>query len=167
LIFIKSEIHILKAAKLQQLSKSRISVMKKFAGSILLVVLIISAMATLIYAQDTSWDELNTQVVKLYKQGRYKEAAQVAEKALKVAKETFGANHPKVAINLNNLGSAWHALSEYQKAIELYEQALTIDRKVYGDEHPQVTIGLNNLGSAWHALGEYQKAITLFKQALL
>jgi len=70
-----------------------------------------------------------------------------------------------VAIDLNNIGSAWYALGDAKKAIGYYEQALSIDKAVYGDRHPNVAIDLNNIGSAWYALGDSQRAKECFQQA--
>ena len=43
---------------------------------------------------------------------------------------------PTVAIDLNNLGSAWDDLGDAKKAITYYERALAIDEKTYGKDHP-------------------------------
>jgi len=45
----------------------------------------------------TEWDKLNERAQTLFKQGRYVESIEVAKDALKVAEETFGSEHPKVA----------------------------------------------------------------------
>ena len=42
-----------------------------------------------VLAQETTWKELTLEVVKLVQQGKYPEAAEVAQRALKVAEETF------------------------------------------------------------------------------
>ncbi|MCK5254610.1 MAG: tetratricopeptide repeat protein, partial [Deltaproteobacteria bacterium] len=48
-------------------------------------------------------NELNHKAVILFEQGRYSEAAKVAEEALAVAEKTLGPDHPDVATSLNNL----------------------------------------------------------------
>ena len=53
------------------------------------------------------------------------------EKAIPIAKTTYGEDHPKIAIRWNNLGAAWDNKGEYDKAIEYYEKALEIDLKNY------------------------------------
>ncbi len=55
------------------------------------------------YAQEALWKELNSKVIKFYQQDQYMEAIDAANEALKVAKKTFGPEHPKVATSLNNL----------------------------------------------------------------
>ncbi len=71
-----------------------------------------------------------------------------------------------MAISLNNIGGAWHALRDAKKAISYFEQALSIDKEVYGERHPNVAIRLNNVGGAWRVLGDSKKAISYFEQAL-
>jgi len=98
--------------------------------------------------------------------GNARQAIEYFEQALSIGKEVYGDRHPTVAIDLNNIGSAWDALGEHKKAIEYYEQALSIDKALYGDRHPTVATNLNNIGSAWDDLGEHKKSIEYFEQAL-
>lgn len=98
--------------------------------------------------------------------GEYQQAITYYEQALASDLETYGEDHPNIAIHRNNLGATWDTLGEYKKAIGYYEQALASDLKTYGEDHPDVAIDRNNLGMAWHALGEYEKAIGYLEQAL-
>ena len=54
-------------------------------------------------AQEARWKELNAQVVALYQQGKYAEAAASAHEALRVAEATFGPEDARTATSLNNL----------------------------------------------------------------
>lgn len=98
--------------------------------------------------------------------GDYIKAVEYYEQALASYLNTYGEEHPDVAISRNNLGATWDALGEYKKAIEHYEQALASDLKTYGEDHPDVAIDRNNLGMAWLALGEYERAIAYLEKAL-
>jgi len=98
--------------------------------------------------------------------GNARSAIEYYEQALSIDREVYGDRHHAVATDLNNIGTAWHALGEHEKAIEYYEPALSIDREVYGDRHPAVAAMLNNIGSAWDHLGEHKKAIEYYEQAL-
>ena len=120
-----------------------------------------------VHAQETSWEELNAQVVTLYQQGRYVEAIEVAEEALEVTKKTFGPDHPQVATSLNNLALLYDAQGRYAEAEPLYKRALAIRKKVLGPEHPQVATSLNNLAELYRAQGRYAEAEPLYKRALL
>jgi hypothetical protein len=54
-----------------------------------------------VHAQSIEWETLNDEVRSLYKQGRYGRAVVVAKKALAVAEEAVGRDHPDVALSLN------------------------------------------------------------------
>jgi tetratricopeptide (TPR) repeat protein len=88
------------------------------------------------YAQEALWDKLDTELTRLYHQGHYAESIQVAEKALRVAKSTFGPDHPKVATSLNNLAELARVQGNYAAAGRLYKQALAIHEKALGKNHP-------------------------------
>ncbi len=96
----------------------------------------------------------------------YRKAIEYYELALASDLKTYGLEHPSVARDRNNLGSAWESLGQYRKAIEYYELALASGLKTYGQEHPTVAIERNNLGLAWQSLGQSRKAIEYFELAL-
>jgi len=62
----------------------------------------------------------------------------VAKEALKVAENTFGPDHPRVATSLNNLGEVYGAQGRYAEAEPLYKRALAILEEALGSEHPEV-----------------------------
>ncbi|MCH8829769.1 MAG: tetratricopeptide repeat protein [Planctomycetes bacterium] len=80
---------------------------------------------------------LNTQLVTLYKKGRYREAAQLGRKALDLRKKVLGENHPDYATSLNNLALLYQSMGDYAKALPLYRQALAIRKKALGENHPR------------------------------
>ncbi|NKB64038.1 MAG: tetratricopeptide repeat protein [Gammaproteobacteria bacterium] len=88
------------------------------------------------------------------------------KQALTIDLETFGEDHPRVAMHRNNLGSAWESKGEYDLAIEYYELALASNLKTFGEEHPHVARDRNNLGLAWKSKGEYDRAIEYYELAL-
>ncbi len=96
----------------------------------------------------------------------FKNAIHLFEKALASDLKNFGEDHPDVARDRNNLGTAWDALGQYEKAITYFELALASDLKTYGEDHPDVATDRNSLGAAWYALGKYKKAIEYYELAL-
>lgn len=98
--------------------------------------------------------------------GKYSEALDYFKKALDRDIQTYGKEHPKVAIRLNNLGATLYLQKEYKQAIDNFKKALAIDLKVHGDGHPAVARDQNNLGEVWASLKEYQRAISYYKKAL-
>ena len=65
-------------------------------------------------------------------------AAQAAfERALRIDEAVYGPEHPKVATDVNNLGSVLWALGDLAGAKVAFERALRIDEAVYGPAHPE------------------------------
>jgi tetratricopeptide (TPR) repeat protein len=79
-------------------------------------------------------DGLNKQVVTLFGQGKYAEAALVAERSLTIAEMKFGPDHPDVAQSLNNLAALNDNQGRYAEAEPLYKRALAIREKALGPE---------------------------------
>ena len=88
------------------------------------------------------------------------------EQALASTINTYGEDHPKVAIRCNNLGGAWRQKGQLDKAISYYEQALAIDINAYGKDHPTVATYHHNLSGAWYQKGQLNIAITYLQLAL-
>jgi Flp pilus assembly protein TadD len=61
-------------------------------------------------------EALNAEVVRLYQQGRYSEAIPLAERALAIREKAVGAEHPDVAITLNNLAMLYDSRGDYIRA---------------------------------------------------
>jgi len=57
----------------------------------------------------------------------------------------FGADHPNVARDVNNLGSVLQDMGDLAGARAAYERALAIFRRFYGEDHPHTQIVLGNL----------------------
>jgi tetratricopeptide (TPR) repeat protein len=101
---------------------------------------------------------LNQQVLQLYSQGRYSEAIPLAQRALTIREKALGADHPDVAVSLNNLAVA--------DAKQSHKRALTIREKALGPNHPDVALSLNNLAGIDQAQGRYAEAEPLYKRSL-
>lgn len=88
------------------------------------------------------------------------------EQALKIITETFGPDHPDVAIHLNNLGTALQDLGDLEGARASYERALAIEEAVHGPDDPNITSVLNNLGDVLQDLGDLEGARASYGRAL-
>jgi tetratricopeptide (TPR) repeat protein len=108
----------------------------KALSKVLLMVLLISLFTMVIHALETLWKEQITRSVTLLQQGRYSEAAKVADKALKVAEKTFGINHPEVAVSRNIMAAVYQAQGKYAEAETLYKRVLAIDEKALAKDLP-------------------------------
>lgn len=127
---------------------------------------LVLSISSSIYAQDVLWEKLNGKAKTLIKQKRYPDALRVTEEALKVAENTFGPDHPKVAISLNNLAELYVIKGSYAEIEPLYKRALEINEKALGHDHPDVAISLNNLAELYYNQGRYLEAEPLYKRAL-
>ena len=79
------------------------------AKIVLMMVLVVSFIGpAYAYTQEELWKHLDIKTNILYKRGQYLEAFDVAKDALKVAEETFGFEHPNMALSLNNMASLYH-----------------------------------------------------------
>ena len=108
---------------------------------------------------------LNQQVIKLYQEGRYREAIPLAEQALAIREKALGPEHPDLAASLHNLAEIYRTLGDYAKAEPLYRRSLAIREKALGPEHPDVATSLNSLAEFSAATGDFQGALALFRRA--
>lgn len=141
----------------------------RVARAVGLGVLVLLAAPHLCFPQQSDLEtagRLHQQVIKLYREGRYKEAIPIAEQALAIREKSLGPEHPDVATSLNNLAELYRALGDYPKAEPLYRRSLAIQEQSLGPEHPDVALSLNNLAGIYEALGDYPKAEPLYRRAL-
>src|SRR5208337_309288 len=64
-------------------------------------------------------------------------------RALAIDEQSYGPDHPTVAIRLNNLAQPLQATNRLAEAEPLLRRALAIDKKSYGLDHPDVARDLN------------------------
>ena len=62
---------------------------------------------------------LNKEVMELYRTGQYDRAVPVAEKALKVAEQNVGPDHPDVATSLENIAELYRVTNRPAEAEKL------------------------------------------------
>jgi tetratricopeptide (TPR) repeat protein len=96
----------------------------------------------------------------------FKEAKVLFTRALHLAEQVYGPDHPDVAIDVSNLGSVLQDLGDLQGAKKNYERALAIGEAVCGPDHPTVATLVNNLGDVLQDLGDLQGAKKNFERAL-
>ena len=116
-------------------------------------------------AQGIEWETLNDEVMSLYRQGQYKRAVVVAKKALEIAEEAVGPDHPSVAASLNNLAALNATQGQYAQAELLHKRALAIREKALGPEHPSVAMSLENMAELYRQTGRNKEAEALEKRA--
>ncbi|MBN2418008.1 MAG: tetratricopeptide repeat protein, partial [Deltaproteobacteria bacterium] len=97
--------------------------MKRLLRIMITTTLIIS-FSTVVHAQMGEYKKLNQRIAILYKNGKFVEAIDVAKEVIKVAEETFGADHAYVISSLNNLALIYFQDEQYDNAKQTYEKSL-------------------------------------------
>lgn len=102
----------------------------------------------------------------LHDKALYAEAEPLMRRALAIDEASFGAEHPDVAIALNNLASLLKDTNRLDEAEPLMCRALAIDEKCFGPDHSEVAVGLNNLALLLQATNRLTEAERLMRRAL-
>jgi len=92
------------------------------------------------------------------------EAEPLMHRALAIDEQSFGDQHPNVAIRLNNLAQLLQASNRLAEAEPLMRRALAIDQQSFGDQHPKVAIRLNNLATLLQATNRLAEAEPLMRR---
>ena len=93
--------------------------MKNGLTTLIALAALLSAPSVCAEGAGIEWEILNDEVRELYRTGQYARAVVVGKKALKVAEEIVGPDHPSVATTLNNLAALYRATGRNLEAQEL------------------------------------------------
>jgi tetratricopeptide (TPR) repeat protein len=115
-------------------------------------------------AQNNDLDALDLQVVQLYRQGKYNEAIQIAERALALSEKKFGPDHPSVGTSLNYLVQLYRLQGRYGAAERLNKRPLAIHEKALGPDHPDVAAALSNLAVLYFGQSDWPRATDYFRR---
>lgn len=85
-------------------------------------------------------------------------------RALPIAKEILGAEHPTVATTLNNMGRVHSLEGHFEEGLVCYDEALRIRRKVLGNDHLDVAATIHNAGQTFHQKGDLKKALCHYEE---
>jgi tetratricopeptide (TPR) repeat protein len=135
---------------------------------VILTFVLLGTLPSVLHAQGAGieWEILNQEVVELHRAGNYDRVVLVAQKALQVAEQNVGPDHPDVATTLNNLALLYDNQGDPAKAEPLYERSLAISQKALGPDHPDVAGSLNNLAELYRTQGNFARAEPLYERAL-
>lgn len=111
-------------------------------------------------------DALLDAVMRLRDGGRAAEAEPLARRAVEVAEQTFGPDHPHMAIVLAELAGTLHELGRAEEAERLYRRVLGIVEATAQDGSRDVATSLNNLAEALVRLNRLDEAEALHRRAL-
>jgi tetratricopeptide (TPR) repeat protein len=92
-------------------------------------------------------------------------ALEIYQRALSIAREAYGEEHPDVALVLLDIGSLHEVHDEPDLALPYFQRALEIYEGYYGSVHPHVGTALYDLGVVTEELGDPMAAALLFERA--
>lgn len=98
--------------------------------------------------------------------GVYDRAQPLLEEALKLRRQTLGAEHAHVATSLHHLAELAFEKGDHAGSETLYREALALRRKLLGTEHPDVAGSMNGLGQVLLVRGNPTEAEPLLREAL-
>jgi tetratricopeptide (TPR) repeat protein len=93
------------------------------------------------------------------------QGVKVAKRALQVAQQNDGPDHPNVALSLGNLAELYEAQRKYAKAEPLYKQSLEILEKAFGQDSPFLVPTLLNMASLYNNTGKENEAHRMMERA--
>jgi hypothetical protein len=96
----------------------------------------------------------------------YARAEPLYRRAVAIDEQSYGPDHPTVAIRLNNLAQLLKDTNRLAEAEPLMHRALAIDETSYGPDHPKVAIRLNNLAQLLKDTNRLAEAEPLMHRAL-
>ncbi len=98
--------------------------------------------------------------------GKFEVAIDHFQRALAIAEEALGREHPGIIRYIRNLTLAHYENGAYKQAEELLVRALTIAQTTLGPEHPETANLINVEGNVFFAKGEKDNALRRYEQVL-
>jgi len=103
----------------------------------------------------------------LQSRGRISEAELLYLWALEIGEKSFGPEHYKVAVRLNNLAQLLEGTKRFEQAEFLMQRALNIEKKWYGPEHIKVAVCLNKLAEIKRATNQPDQAESMLRRSIV
>lgn len=100
-------------------------------------------------------------------QGQYELALAFARRALAIAKQALGPEHPGVAESLHTLATIYRDQGLDAQAEPLFERALAIRQQRLPQQHPGTALTLHEFAALRAVQGHLQEAVSLYQRALV
>lgn len=111
------------------------------------------------------YEELHQRYEELYELGHYREALQIAEAAVDVARSAAQQRPGRYAMSLHNLATLHRLQGAYDKAEPLFLESLNIWVWLFGEEDPDCANSYMALGVLYESMGDYEKSEPLLLKA--
>jgi len=99
-------------------------------------------------------------------EGYYDQADELYRRALALATDSLGPEHPRIGSLLNNIAVLYSNQGLDTEALDYFTRAKDIWVKAYGQNHSTVALALGNIAGTYVDLGEYRQAIAIEYQAI-
>jgi len=106
-------------------------------------------------AKEPTYVDVNTQAIELFQQGKYAEAIEHEERAIKMAEEKLSADDEKLTNMLLNLARMHEARKTYAAAVTIYQRVISMQEKNVGAESLEAAGTWESLGSLYVLLEKY------------
>jgi eukaryotic-like serine/threonine-protein kinase len=88
------------------------------------------------------------------------------ERALAIDQRELGDDHPRLAIDLNNLAIVAQNMGDLKQAESLFREAIDRNERAFGDTHPETSAAKENYGLLLQREARLTEAEPLLRQAL-
>ncbi|CAF3706557.1 unnamed protein product [Rotaria sp. Silwood1] len=102
----------------------------------------------------------------LFAEGKYEEAMDFHERALKIRKEYFPSDHMHIATSLKNIGDIFRVQEKSDEAFTYFQEALAILEKYYNCSHIDIAMCWVCIGLCFREQRNYNKALDFHQQAI-
>jgi|CXWL01.1.fsa_nt_gi serine/threonine-protein kinase len=110
---------------------------------------------------------LRQTIADLYRTlGRYGDAMQMQEVALKTRRRLLGDEHPDTLESVNKMGVLLQHQGKFAMAESYLREAFEKRRRVFGEDDPETIASLNNLGRLLKDQGKHAEAEAFLREAL-
>ncbi|KAL6807195.1 hypothetical protein GGI42DRAFT_320215 [Trichoderma sp. SZMC 28013] len=99
-------------------------------------------------------------------QGKFREAEEMYNQALKETEKTLGRDHVLTLFIVRSLASLYGNQNKLREAEEMYNRVLEGDEKTLGRDHISTLCTVNSLGVVYNAQGKHREAEEMFNRAL-
>jgi tetratricopeptide (TPR) repeat protein len=97
--------------------------------------------------------------------GRYQDAEPLLERAVELAEQAVGANHPGLVRPVQMLADCYRLRGRFQEAAALYERALSLAGRAYGLRSVPAMASLSGLAAVEEQAGHQERAEALHRDA--
>lgn len=99
--------------------------------------------------------------------GKDDQAIPLFEEAIERKRQEFGADHPEVAISLDEIGIQYFAREQFAHSLAAFNEARRIRAKEVGGDfhHPKMAMVLNNIACCNFHMGQHDHALKALQEA--